>query len=84
MALIAEEMIFDAVNATPTATARVTFALNSHTCQFKPLKNDNNELNTFGPQRFCLVTQQTSVRQTEPRTQQSQPKRFIRILFNSF
>jgi hypothetical protein len=54
-------MIFD-VNATPTATARVTFALNSHTCQFKPLKNDNNEMNTFGPQRFCLVTKQTSVR----------------------
>ena len=69
-------MIFD-VNATPTATARVTFALNSHTCQFKPLKNDNNEMNTFGPQRFCLVTQQISVRQTEQRTQ-SQPQRFIR------
>lgn len=54
MAVIAEEMKFDAVDATPPATVRVTFALNSHTCQFNPLENDNNELNTFAPAIFLV------------------------------
>jgi hypothetical protein len=82
MAVIAEGMTFDAIDATPTAAARITFALKFVPFIFNfPILNiqiiKNDDAITFGPQRFCLVTQQISVRQTEQRTQ-SHPQRFIR------